>query len=123
MMPKRILLVEDELELARLLKECLQDSGYEVLTACEGQEGLEKARSKNPDLILLDLMLPKMDGRRVCALLKKDKRYAAIPIIILTAVAQEEDVKLARELGADAYFTKPFQTESLLAKIQQLINR
>lgn len=120
-MSKKILLVDDEPELVFLIQDQLQSSGYEVSTAEDGQTGLEKARSEKPDLILLDLMLPKLDGHKICGLLKKDTRYADIPIIMLTAKAREEDVALAHELGADAYFTKPFQVEILIGKIQQLL--
>ena len=91
------------------------------MAAYDGQEGLEKAKEEKPDLIVLDLMLPKMDGYKVCGLLKADTRYGKIPIIILTARAQESDEKFGLECGADAYIIKPFQHEVVLAKIKELL--
>ena len=118
---KRILVVDDEKELVMMLKTRLEANQYEVLCAYDGQEGLEKARSEKPDLIILDLMLPKMDGYRVCGLLKKDARYVQIPIVLFTAKGREEDRKLGEEVGADAYVTKPFEAQILLGKIRELI--
>ena len=117
---KRILVVDDEQEIAEQVKLTLEENGYEVTVAFEGQEALEKARNDIPDLMILDIMLPKMDGYRVCALLKKDARYAAIPIILFTGKAHEEDHKMSEEAGADAYLTKPFEASALLSKIEKL---
>ncbi|MBL7091800.1 MAG: response regulator [Candidatus Omnitrophica bacterium] len=118
---KRILIVEDEAQLVNLLKMRLEANDYEVITAYDGQEGLDKARKEKLDLIILDLMLPGMDGYKVCGLLKKDTRYAGVPIIMFTARAQEEDIKLGKEVGADAYITKPFEPQVLLEKIKELL--
>ncbi len=118
---KKILLVDDEKDLAETVVFQLRISGYEAIVAYDGQEGLEKARKEKPDLIILDLMLPKMDGYKVCGLLKSDSRYAKIPIIMFTARAQESDIKLAKEVGAEAYITKPFEQEILLGKIKELL--
>lgn len=118
---KRILVVEDELELVKAIQIRLEQAGYEALFAYDGQEGLEKARKEKPDLILLDLMLPKIDGYKVCRMLKFDEKYKKIPIIMLTARAQESDEKLGLETGADTYITKPFQHEVVLAKIKELL--
>ena len=118
---RKILVVDDEPDLVAIVKMRLQANNYEVLTACDGQEGLDKARKENPDLIILDLMLPKMDGYKVCGLLKKDARYSKIPIILFTARAQESDRTLGEEVGADAYITKPFEPQLLLAKIKELL--
>jgi DNA-binding response OmpR family regulator len=118
---KRILIVEDETELVKAIEIRIKHAGYEVLTAYDGQEGLEKAKKEKPDLIILDLMLPKMDGYKVCALLKKDARFSRIPIIMLTARAQESDKKLGFEVAVDAYITKPFQHEVVLAKVRDLL--
>jgi DNA-binding response OmpR family regulator len=82
---------------------------------------LDKARKENPDLIILDLMLPKIDGYKVCRMLKFDEKYKNIPVIIFTARAQEEDKKLGQDVGADAYLTKPFEPQALLGKIQELL--
>ena len=121
-MPKRILLVDDEPNILILLGTRLRTEGYEVITAKDGQAGLDSAKKEKPDLIILDLMLPKMDGYKVCGLLKKDSRYAKIPIVMFTARGQEEDRKMAEEVGADAYVTKPFVPQMLLSKIQELIS-
>ena len=120
---RRILIIEDEAGLVEMMKMRLEAADYEVISAFDGQEGLDVAKKEKPDLIILDLMLPKMDGYKVCGLLKKDARYAKIPVIIFTARAQEEDVKLGEEVNADAYIIKPFEPQVLLAKIKELLNR
>jgi len=120
---KRILIVDDEEDILNVLRFRLEANNYEVLLACDGQEGLDKARSEKPDLILLDLMLPKIDGYKVCRMLKFDKNYSAIPIIMVTAKAQKEDKELGDEMGADAYVPKPFDTEALLGKIKELLDK
>ena len=120
-MPKKILLVDDEPDLVLLMEARLRANGYDVLSAQDGQTALEVAKREKPDLIILDLMLPKMDGYKVCGLLKKDSRYAKIPIVMFTARAQEEDRKLGEEVGANAYLTKPFEPDTLLGKIRELI--
>lgn len=119
---KKILIVDDEPNLMVLLESRLKIQGYEVMMASDGQAGLETAKRCKPDLIILDLMLPKMDGYKVCGLLKNDTRYAKIPIILFTARIQESDRQMAKELGADAYVTKPFDPKILLAKIEELLS-
>lgn len=121
MAKKRILVVDDEAMLVDMVRIRLEANGFEVISAGDGQAGLEKAKKEKPDLIILDLMMPKMDGYKVCALLKKDARYSKIPIIIFTAKVQDDDRKMGEEVGADAYFTKPFEPETLLAKINDLL--
>jgi two-component system alkaline phosphatase synthesis response regulator PhoP len=120
---QRILVVDDEEGIVKLVKMYLEHYHYEVITANDGQEGLEKAKTDKPDLIVLDLMLPKINGYKVCGLLKKDTKYAKTPIVLFTAKAQEKDVKLGEEVGADAYITKPFEPEVLLSKIEELIGK
>jgi len=120
-MAKRILVIDDEPELVKAIQIRLERAGYETLVAHDGMEGLDKARKEKPDLILLDLMLPKMDGYKVCALLKRDRNYAKIPVIMLTARTLERHQKQGIEVGADAYITKPFQYEMVLAKIKELL--
>lgn len=120
-MGKKILLVDDEVGLVDMVKMRLEANDYDVVVAFDGQEALEKARKEIPDLIILDLMLPKMDGYKVCGLLKTDTRYSKIPIIIFSAMAQEKDKKLAEEVKADAYITKPFDSQVLLSKIKELL--
>lgn len=122
MSKKRILLVDDERDLVETMVMKFEALGFEVVTAYDGAAGLDKARKENVDIIILDLMLPKMDGYKVCGLLKKDARYADIPIILLSAKAQETDIKMGEEAGADAYITKPFDSKVLLAKINELIS-
>ena len=117
----RLLLVDDEPDLVQMVSVRLKAAGYEVSTAYDGQEALEKVRESQPDLMILDLMLPKLDGYKVCRLLNFDERTRAIPILIFTARAQVEDVTLATECGADAYLTKPFEAKMLLAKLQELL--
>jgi len=118
---KRILIVDDEEGMVKVVKMYLEHHRYEVITANDGQVGLEKAKTEKPDLIVLDLMLPKIDGYKVCGLLKRDARYAKTPVILFTAKAQEKDVKLGEEVGADAYLIKPFEPEILLSKIKELL--
>jgi len=116
-----ILLVDDEPAIVEILKMRLEHHGYMVETAYDGQSALEKARTLSPALILLDIMLPKLDGYKVCKLLKFDDKYAHIPIVMQTALSQEADRKLAYESGADNYLTKPFETADLLAVITDLL--
>jgi two-component system, OmpR family, alkaline phosphatase synthesis response regulator PhoP len=118
---KKILLVEDEKDMAYAVALQLESKGYEVITASDGREGLDKARAKKPNLIILDLMLPKIDGYKVCRMLKFDNKYKDIPIILFTARAQDADKKTGKEVGADAYITKPFEPSVLLDKIRELL--
>jgi len=118
---KRILVVDDEVELVKAIQIRLEQADYEVIVAYDGQEALEKARKEKPDLIVLDLMLPKIDGYKVCRMLKFDDKYKQIPIIMLTARGQESDQETGYETGADAYMIKPFQHEVVLAKIKELL--
>jgi len=120
-MRKKILVVDDEPALVEMTKMRLESNDYDVITAYDGQEALDKAKKENPDLIILDLMLPKMDGHKVCGLLKSDIRYSRIPIIIFTAKVQEEDRKLSQEMGADGYLLKPFDPKVLLEKVKELL--
>ena len=120
-MAKRILIVDDEVHLVEMVKMRLEAAGYEIISAYDGQEGFDKAKRDKPDLIILDLMLPKMDGYKVCGLLKNDARYSKIPIIMFTARVQEEDVRLGKDLGAEEYVTKPFDPKILLSKIKELL--
>ena len=117
----KLLLVDDEKQLVEMVKMRLEANGYEVVTASDGQEGLEKAKTENPDLIMLDVMMPKMDGYKVCGLLKNDARYKNIPIILFSARAQQDDTQVGKEVGADAYVTKPFEPAVLLSKIKELL--
>lgn len=117
---RRILLVDDELDILEMVKMRLEANKYEVITASDGNTAYEKARSEGIDLIILDLMLPGMDGYQVCRLLKFDQKYKHIPIIMLTARGQQEDKDWGAKVGADFYMTKPFDANALLNKIKEL---
>ena len=121
MAKKKILLVDDEEELVDMVRMRLEAAGYDVLSAADGQAGLDAARRERPDLIVLDVMLPKMDGYEVCAELKKDGRCSSIPVLFFTAKAQEEDMKLGREAGGDGYLTKPFDPQAFISKIRKML--
>jgi len=123
MIKKRILLIEDEVDMIYALTLQLEAVHYEVLSAVDGQVGLDMARKEKPDLIVLDLMLPRMDGYKICRMLKFDEKYKKIPIIMFTARAQDQDKKLGQEVGADAYITKPFDSQVLLDKISALLKK
>lgn len=118
---KRILMIDDEQDILLPLKYRLESSGYDIRTATTGVEGLEKARKESPDLIVLDLMLPGLDGYQICGMLKHDRLYMKIPILILSARAQPKDIELGLKVGADAYVTKPFDLQELLLKIESLL--
>ncbi|MEK9199093.1 response regulator transcription factor [Ureibacillus sp. 179-F W5.1 NHS] len=120
-MSKTILVVEDEVSIATLLKYNLERVGYEVLLAHDGKVGLDMAIEHSPDLILLDLMLPTMDGMEVCKELRSQKRN--IPIIMLTARDDEFDKVLGLELGADDYMTKPFSPREVVARVKAVLRR
>lgn len=118
----RILLIEDDLDMAEAIRLRLEANDFEIIVAHDGMEGLNKARTENPDLIILDVMLPKLDGFNLCRMLKFDEKHKSILIIILSAKVQKTDIERGKEVGADAYITKPFKAEELLAKIKELIN-
>jgi DNA-binding response OmpR family regulator len=118
----RVLIVDDEPDLLSVLHFGLEVEGFDVLEATDGELALEMARSHQPDLIVLDLMLPRMDGYKVCRALKFDERYKRIPIFILSARSGETDRRLALDLGADAYVTKPYDMRDLVVKIRQRLN-
>jgi len=117
----KILVVDDESHLIELVQMRLEANGYEVITANDGEEGLEKAKSEKPDLILLDVMMPKMDGYKACSLLKSDEQFRKIPIILFTGKAQDDFEEVGKKAGADAFITKPFDPPDLLAKIEELL--
>jgi DNA-binding response OmpR family regulator len=123
MKKKRILVVDDEAQMVDLVKVLLDASGYEVLTALDGQEALEIAQTKMPNLIVLDVMLPKINGYKICRLLKYDKRYKHIPIIMFTARAQDKDEETGMEAGADFYLKKPYEPQVLLDKIKEYLDK
>ena len=120
-MSKNILVVEDELSIATLLKYNLEQAGYQVALAHDGQAGLDKALEIKPDLMLLDVMLPKLDGMEVCKELRMQKMNT--PIIMLTARDDEFDKVLGLELGADDYMTKPFSPREVIARVKAVLRR
>lgn len=120
---KRVLVVEDERDLNELVSFNLQRNGFDVISAFTGNEGLQKARTESPDLIVLDIMLPGIDGTEVTRQLKGDPKTAQIPIIMLTARSEETDVVVGLKLGADDYVTKPFSMKILLARLESLSRR
>lgn len=120
---KRILIVDDEEDLVKAVSFRLELEGYDVIEAADGQAALDKVKSERPDLIVLDLMLPKINGYKVCESLKADASYKNIPVIMFTARAQDTDIKMSEEVGADSYITKPFEPAMLMATIKDLLKR
>ncbi len=120
-MVKKILVVDDEESIVTLLEYNLSQAGYEVITAYDGEEGYRKAKEEKPDLIVLDLMLPKMDGMEVCKELRKEHIHT--PILMLTAKDDEIDKVLGLELGADDYMTKPFSPREVVARVKAILRR
>ena len=120
-MKPKILVVDDEPDAVEMLEFNLKSNGYDVVTAADGEEALTKARSVLPNLIVLDLMLPEVDGMEVCKILRRDQRTSGIPIIMLTAKAAEIDRVLGLELGADDYVTKPFSIRELVLRVKRLL--
>jgi len=119
-MPQLILVVDDEPKIARLARDYLEKNGFRVLTAGDGQSALTTARREKPDLIVLDLMLPNIDGREVCKILRRE---SDVPIIMLTALAEEIDQVTGLEIGADDYITKPFSPRALVARVRAMLRR
>jgi DNA-binding response OmpR family regulator len=119
-MSQLILVVDDEPKVARLARDYLEKNGYRTITAADGQSALAIARREKPDLILLDLMLPQVDGREVCRILRRE---SDVPIIMLTALSEEIDQVTGLEIGADDYITKPFSVRALVARVGALLRR
>jgi DNA-binding response OmpR family regulator len=120
-MMHRLLIIEDELPMRTALADALAAEGYRVLTAADGQAGLDRALAEKPELILLDLMMPRLDGFSVCEELRRAGR--AVPILMLTAKGQIEDRVKGLDVGADDYLVKPFSTEELLARVRAILRR
>jgi DNA-binding response OmpR family regulator len=118
---KKILVIDDEQDIVETIRFRMQQEGYACICANDGVEGLNKARSESPNLILLDIMLPKMNGHKLARLLKYDEKYQHIPIIMISAKTQETDRITGIETGADVYVTKPFDMDQLLVMIKQHI--
>jgi two-component system phosphate regulon response regulator PhoB len=120
---RKILIIEDEADVAELLALNLGKAGFKVSTAADGASGLQKARDERPDFMILDLMLPKMSGLEVCRILKSDTATAQIPILMLTAKAEEIDRIVGLEFGADDYVTKPFSPREIVLRIRAILRR
>ena len=120
---KNILVVEDNLDIRELISFNLANEGHQVFEANDGEVGIDKARNNNPDLILLDLMLPGIQGLDVCRIIKSDQETKEIPIIMVTALGQEEDIVKGLETGADDYITKPFSIKVLIARVNAVLKR
>lgn len=120
---ERILVVDDEQDILELIRYNLSREGYQLDTVLSGEEALKIARDRHPDLIILDLMLPGIDGLDVCRLLKGETRTTGIPIIMLTAKGEDSDVVTGLELGAEDYMTKPFSPKVLIARVRNILRR
>jgi CheY-like chemotaxis protein len=122
-MAKTILIVEDEPKNMTLTRDLLKISGYQTIEAVDGVQGVEKAKASKPDLILMDIMMPRMDGYAACREIKADLSTRLIPVVMLTAVGYDLNKKLAKQMGADGYVTKPFSRQQLLDAIDPLLAR
>ena len=120
---KKILIVDDEVELVDMLAMRLRASGYEVFSVSDGEDALLKIRSEKPDLIILDIMLPKIDGYKICETIKMDAGSRMIPVILLTAKDLTHEAEKLQEAGADHCMIKPFESKELLDKIKELIRK
>ena len=118
---KKILIVDDEKDIVETLSFMLKAKGFDCIYAFDGEMGLNMAKTQHPDLIILDVMMPKINGYKICRLLKFDNKYKTIPIIMVTARSQDEDKIIGEETGADEYITKPFEFADILEKIRKYL--
>ena len=119
----RILVVDDEIYIVHILDFSLGMEGYEVITALDGEQALEKLKTEKPDLIVLDIMMPKLDGYEVCKAIKSSPETRHIPVILLSAKGRNVDQKMGFDVGADDYITKPFSPRKLVERINQLLGQ
>ncbi|MCK4790674.1 MAG: response regulator [Desulfobacteraceae bacterium] len=119
----KILIIDDEETNIALIKAALKDLDGEFIIAHDGEEGIALAKREMPDCLILDVMMPKLDGFKVCGMLKADKRFAQIPVVILSSRAGDDDVKIAKEVGVDIYMMKPFDQGELNRNVKQLLNK
>ncbi len=122
-MGKYILVVDDEEDIMAVIKSRLESAGYEVGCAYDGRDGLEKIKQRQPDLAVIDIMMPEINGSTLCGMLKFDEKYKHIPVILLTARGRTLDKEIGDTVGADAYMVKPFDIKVLLEVIEDLLNR
>ncbi len=120
---KKILIVDDEQDIVESLKFVLETADYICYCAYNGEDGLKLAKELMPDLIILDVMMPKINGYKISRLLKYDKKYQNIPILMITARSQEEDKLIGEETGADEYITKPFELDTVVDKVNQYLKQ
>ena len=120
-MTKKILLIDDDPTLLKLAQSVLSSNGFEVVAVNDAPNGLELAMKQKPDLIILDVMMPIINGFNICRMMKSEKALKHIPIILLTSRATQADQEIGTEVGADAHLAKPFKTEELLNKVKQLL--
>jgi DNA-binding response OmpR family regulator len=118
---KTVLIADDENDIVETIQFMLESEGINCLTASDGEQALVLAKNSNPDLIILDVMMPKMNGYKICRLLKFDKKYKEIPILMVTARSQEEDKLIGEETGADEYITKPFEINEIVDKVKKYL--
>lgn len=120
-MNKRILVIEDDVNALRLLEYTLEQEGYQVFTATNGLEGLKKAQDEHPDLIILDIMLPGLDGYEICHRLRQKPENVTLPILMLSAKARQDDRNIGLRMGADDYLTKPADPSVIVTKVETLL--
>jgi two-component system alkaline phosphatase synthesis response regulator PhoP len=123
MLKERILVIDDDASISKLLSDVLTEEGFSVTTASCGEEGIKKVRQSKPNLVILDLRLPDMDGFQICQTLKKDKSVSSIPIIMLTVKSTKSSTVAGLEMGADDYIVKPFNQEELVARVKTVLRR
>ena len=117
----KILVVDDEVYILHILDFILGAENYDVVTATNGEQALQKVREEKPDLVILDIMMPRLDGYETCRMIKNDPATKNIPVILLTAKGREVDQKLGREVGANDYMTKPFSPSKLIERVQAIL--
>jgi DNA-binding response OmpR family regulator len=122
-MKEKVLIVEDDKDIVKILEYNLNKDGFRALTCRNGEDAIDLVKKEKPEIVILDLMLPGMDGLEVCKVLKKDEKTTSIPIVMLTAKTQESDKIVGLELGADDYITKPFSPRELIARIKAVLRR
>lgn len=122
-MSKKVLIVDDEPNIVVSVEFLMQREGHEVATAADGLEAMDLLRESRPDLLILDVMMPRKNGFEVCAEVRADNRLSGMPILMLTAKGREAEMKKGLSLGADAYITKPFSTHELVMKVNELLDR
>jgi len=119
----RILVADDEITIQELLKVNLEALGHEVISAYDGKEALECIEKEAPDLVILDINMPEADGWKICGELKSDKKRSGIPVIFLSAFTQKSDIEKGLSLGAEEFFTKPFNIKTLMRKVEELLKK